>query len=117
MDDARGAYSSDKVVSDLDLATLDALPPSAPHHVVDLFAISGDTEGYARSYLVFPGLIFGTATGPLYDAGISKTTSIAIPLMADAFYKRGRAGIVATGASIWPNVHIDDSESSFSASF
>ncbi|KAI0701253.1 NAD-P-binding protein [Cerioporus squamosus] len=108
MDDARGRFTSDKVVSDLDIAALDALPPSAPHHVVDLLAISADTEGYVRSYLVFPGLIFGTATGPFYDAGISKTSSIAIPWMADVFYKRGRAGIVGIGASVWPAVHIDD---------
>ncbi|TFK91171.1 NAD-P-binding protein [Polyporus arcularius HHB13444] len=108
MDDARGQFTAEKVVSDLDLATLDALPSSAPHHVVDLLAISADTEGYALSYLVFPGLIFGTATGPFYDAGISKTNSIAIPWMAAGFFKRGRAGIVGTGASVWANVHIDD---------
>ncbi|RPD64771.1 NAD-P-binding protein [Lentinus tigrinus ALCF2SS1-6] len=108
MDESRGRFASDKVVSDLDIAALGALPPSAPHHVVDLLAISADTEGYALSYLIFPTLIFGTASGPLYDAGIAKKYSIAIPWMADAFLKRGRAGVVGTGANIWANVHIDD---------
>ncbi|KAI0739622.1 NAD(P)-binding protein [Daedaleopsis nitida] len=108
VDDARGEYTSQTITSDLDLAALDALPPSALHHVVDLLAISASTEGYARSYLVFPGLIYGIAKGPLFDGGISHKHSLAIPWLTTAFAKRGRAGMLGTGASMWPNVHIAD---------
>ena len=112
MDEARGTYASEKIITDTDLAALDTIPASAPHHAVDLLAISGDTDGYALSYLVFPGAIFGTASGPLFDAGISKPHSIVIPWLADAFLKRGRAGVVGSGANLWPDVHIEDSKSS-----
>ena len=110
IDDARGEYASTTITSDLDLAALEALPPSAPHHVVDLLTISADTDGYARTYLVFPGVIYGLGHGPLYDAGISNRHSISVPWFGRAFLKRGRAGVVGKGACIWPNVHIDDSE-------
>ena len=44
-DDARGEYKSTTVVSDLDQATLDAIQPGHPLHVIDLLATSADAEG------------------------------------------------------------------------
>lgn len=110
-DNARGEYASDTVTSDLDLAALDALPPSAPHHAVDLLAISASTAGYARTYLVFPAAVYGKPAGALFDAGIAHKHSFVIPWLTKVFAKRGRAGLLGTGANIWPNVHIDDGES------
>ncbi|KAI0787446.1 NAD-P-binding protein [Fomes fomentarius] len=107
-DDARGEYASSTIVSDTDQAALDAIPPSAPHRTVDLLAISADTEGYARSYVVFPSLIYGIAHGPLFDAGISHNQTVATPLLSSTFLQRGHAGIVGKGANFWGVVHIDD---------
>ena len=112
MDDARGEFTSSTITSDLDVAALDALPPSALHHSVDLLAVKADTEGYARVYLLVPGTIFGVGHGPLYEASISHSRSMQIPGLANIFVKRGRAGVVGEGANVWPAVHIDDGEHS-----
>ena len=111
MDNARGEFASPTVTSDLDIAALDAIPPTAIHHAVDLLAVAADTEGYARTYIVAPGIIYGLPHGPLFDAGVAKRNMNQISYFASAFLARGRAGILGKGADIWADVHIDDSES------
>ena len=73
---------------------------------------AADTDGYATTYVVLPGIVWGRPTGPLYDgpAPISRGIMMQIPLVAGAYVQRGRPGVVGKNAGRWPNVHIDDSE-------
>ena len=38
-------YSTTNIYSDLDVDKLEILPPSQPHHAVDLAVIEADTQG------------------------------------------------------------------------
>ncbi len=58
-----------------------------------------------------PGYVYGTPSGPLYDAGIAKKTTILMPWLADVFVRRGRAGVLGGGKNAWANVHVQDSTS------
>ncbi|KAI0701878.1 NAD-P-binding protein [Cerioporus squamosus] len=108
IDDPRGMYASPTITSDLDIDALDAIPSTAVHHAVDLLAIAADTEGYARTYIVAPGIIYGFPSGPLFEAGVAKRNMDQVSWYAKAFLARRRAGVVGKGACIWADVHIDD---------
>ncbi|KAI0682657.1 hypothetical protein C8T65DRAFT_596423, partial [Cerioporus squamosus] len=112
-DTARGAYLASNIWSDLDVAALDALPPTAPHHAADLLVVRADEDGYARTYIVVPGYVYGTPSGPLYDAGIAKKTTILLPWLADVFARRGRAGVLGGGKNAWANVHVHDNADAY----
>ncbi|KAI0649446.1 NAD-P-binding protein [Trametes meyenii] len=108
VDDARGEYVSDKVYSDLDIASIEALPPTALHRPVDLLIVAADVAGYVRTHIVLPSVIFGPATGPLFDAGIANPHTISIPLLVRIALTRGSLGIIGKGACVWGAVHIED---------
>ncbi|KAM5537192.1 hypothetical protein V8D89_009125 [Ganoderma adspersum] len=118
-DDSRGEHISPTITSDFDLAALERLPASALHHSVDLLVNAADTDGYATTYIVLPGIIYGRPTGPLFDgpAPIARGTMSQIPWLAGPFVKRGRPAVVGKGAGRWPNVHVDDNADAFSRLF
>ncbi len=70
-----------------------------------------DTQGYVRAYIVLPSLIYGFATHRLVKAGVSNSISIQIPFLIRASLARKQAGMIGQGKALWPDVHIDDSES------
>ncbi len=113
-DDSRGEHTSPTITSNLDLAAIERLPASALHHSVDLLVNAADSDGYATTYILLPGIIYGRPTGPLFDgpAPIARGTMSQIPWLAGPFVQRGRAAVnvVGKGAGRWPNVHVDDSE-------
>ncbi|KAH9903077.1 NAD-P-binding protein [Cubamyces lactineus] len=109
VDNAHGEFGSDKVYSDLDIATIEALPPNALHRPGDLLVVAADAEeGYARTHVVMPSQVYGVATGPLVDAGIANPHTLVIPLFVRAALKRGSVGVMGKGVTRWTNVHIDD---------
>ncbi|KAI0661779.1 NAD-P-binding protein [Cubamyces menziesii] len=109
IDDARGEFVSEKVYSDVDISAIEALPPSAPHRPVDLLVVAADTEGgYARTHIVMPSVVYGVATGPLVDAGVTNPHTIIVPIFVRGALRRGSVGVLDKGASRWGNVHIDD---------
>ena len=110
VDDARGEYPTETVYSDLNVAQLKAIPPTAFHRKVDLLVIGADEEGYARTHIVLPSTVYGIAQHPLVEAGISNPYSMQIPLLIRSSLARKRAGVIGKGLSLWPSVHIDDSE-------
>lgn len=109
-DDAQGAYLSPKIYSDLDIASIEALPPTALHRPVDLLIVEADTAGYVRTHIILPSIVFGIATGPLFDAGIANPHTVFFPLLIRAALKAGNVGVLGTGAPIWNCVHVDDRE-------
>ncbi|OCH93024.1 NAD(P)-binding protein [Obba rivulosa] len=107
-DDARGMYATDTIYSDMNVAQIESLPPTALHRNVDLEIVSADQQGYGRAYIILPSTIYGLAKGPLVEAGISNPHSMQIPYIVKASIDRKQAGMVGAGKPIWPNVHIDD---------
>ena len=109
-DDARGMYITDTVYDDLNVQQMKSLRPTAHPRPVDLLITEADTQGYLRAHIVLPLLIYGVASQALVRAGVSHSTSIQIPTLIRAALDRGQAGMIGQGKSLWPDVHIDDSE-------
>ncbi|KAI0822486.1 NAD-P-binding protein [Trametes gibbosa] len=107
-DDAQGAYASEKIYSDLNIADIEALPPTAIHRPVDTFIANEDAAGYVRTHIVLPAFVYGVPAGPLFDAGISNPHTVATGLWVNNALKFGTIPVLGTGASIWGTVHIDD---------
>ncbi|GBE86901.1 NAD-P-binding protein [Sparassis crispa] len=113
MDNAKGLYTTDTIYNDLDAAQTETLPPTALHRPVDLAVVRADAEGYARTHIVMPSMIYGIAGGPLVAAGISNSLSIQVPYLIRASLDRRQAGMVGRGVPVWSNVHIDDTADLF----
>ncbi|CDO74494.1 hypothetical protein BN946_scf184979.g49 [Trametes cinnabarina] len=101
--------NSSNVYSDVELASIEALPPDALHRGIELLVIDADENGgYARTHIVTPTLVYGFGHGPLFDAGVSNPYTMAIQFFVQAALKRGSVGIPPEGAGTWMGVHIDD---------
>ncbi|KAI0920646.1 hypothetical protein AcV5_010330 [Taiwanofungus camphoratus] len=107
-DHAKGMYATDVIYSDTNVAQIESIPDTAVHRNVDLAVVDADQQGYARTYIILPSTIYGFASGPLVDAGISNPQSIQIPNLIKASIDRKQGGVVGAGKAIWPDVHIDD---------
>ncbi|KAI0635601.1 NAD-P-binding protein [Trametes polyzona] len=107
-DDAQGQYASDNVYSDLDIAGIEALPPTALHRAVDLLIVAADEAGYVRSHIILPSLVYGVATGPLFESGISNAHTVFTPILVRTALRQGNVAVLNKGESVWSNVHIDD---------
>ncbi|CAL1702850.1 unnamed protein product [Somion occarium] len=107
-DQAKGLHDSDVIYDDTNFEQIEALPPSQPHHDVDIAIVEADKQGYLKSYIVVPSLVHGIASGPLVDIGIQNPFSMQIPGFILAGLDRGQVGMVGEGRAIWSNVHIDD---------
>ncbi|OJT06577.1 hypothetical protein TRAPUB_2572 [Trametes pubescens] len=108
LDDARGAHASAPIYSDLDLASLDALPPTAFNRAVDHAVVAADAAGYARTHIVSPSLIYGAASGALVRAGLANAHNVAIGQIVRSALRHGEVAVLGKGASVWADVHIDD---------
>ncbi|KAI0731707.1 hypothetical protein C8Q72DRAFT_906698 [Fomitopsis betulina] len=91
---AEGKYATETVYSDVDLAQLKSIPESVIHRSIDLAVIAADEEGYARTYIITPTMIYGLASGLVFDKGIAKRTSTQIPTLNRTALER--------------NVHVND---------
>ncbi|KAG6822868.1 hypothetical protein H0H92_012233, partial [Tricholoma furcatifolium] len=107
-DRAGGMYASETIYDDKDATAIEALPATQPHRIVDLAVIDADKEGFVKTYIVCPSLIYGMATGKLVDLGLQNKYSIQVPYLISIALERGQGGMVGQGKNIWPNVHIDD---------
>ncbi|ORY28971.1 hypothetical protein BCR39DRAFT_559271 [Naematelia encephala] len=117
-DDARGEYASEVTYTDGEarpphVLHINSLPDTAFHRKVDLSIIEADKKGWCRSYIIFPGTIWGKGTGSLFGSGISNPYSKQIPMAVQASLDRGRAGMIGKGLNYWVHVHIDDVGSHF----
>ena len=82
---------------------MDSLPDNAFHRAVDLLVLDADKRGACRSYIIFPGTVWGQANGLLFDKGISNTFSQQIPGMIRWAIERGNPGYVGKGQ--WSRLH------------
>ncbi|EPS94587.1 NAD-binding protein [Fomitopsis schrenkii] len=105
---AYGKYSVETVYSDMDVEQIKSIPSTAFHRNVDREVIRADEEGYARTHIITPSIVYGIATGPVFEAGISKSISMTIPSIIKASLDRKRAGVVGPGKSVGAYIQIDD---------
>jgi nucleoside-diphosphate-sugar epimerase len=113
MDDAKGMHGNHITYDDTDIAQLKSIPETAIHRNVDLAVLAADKEGYVRSYLIYPSIIYGLATGPIFDAKLANPHSVMVPVLVKAAIDRGRSGMVGNGKNVWPLVHILDTAEFF----
>ncbi|KAJ7764319.1 hypothetical protein B0H16DRAFT_1718256 [Mycena metata] len=99
-DGAQGAFSSETVYSDLDVAQIETLPATQPHRNVDLAIVEADNQGYTETYIVLPGLVLGTPHGILAREGVQNPTNLAFAALIRASFKRGAAGLRGEGKNI-----------------
>ncbi|KAF9544261.1 NAD(P)-binding protein [Agrocybe pediades] len=107
-DDARGLHGEATVFSDLDVETLNALPPTAIHRKVDIPIIEADRAGYVRAYIAAPGTVFGTPTGPLADLGVQNKHSVPIYFSVLFALDRKRAWFIGKGLNTWSAVDVEE---------
>ncbi|KAJ6559545.1 NAD-P-binding protein [Mycena capillaripes] len=107
-DAAKGMFSSSTIYNDTDIAQIETLPETQPHRNVDLAIIEADTQGYLDSYIVIPGLFFGTPRGILVDARVQNPTNLALTAYIKASFDRRAAGIVGPGKNIIALVDVTD---------
>ena len=103
-------YITDVIYDDLNVQQMKSIRPTAQHRRVDLLITEADSQGYVRAHIVLPALVYGVASHALVRAGVSNSTSIQIPALIRAALYRRQAGMIGQGKSLWPDVHIDDSE-------
>ncbi|KIJ67094.1 hypothetical protein HYDPIDRAFT_128710 [Hydnomerulius pinastri MD-312] len=108
IDNADGNFASDEIYSDLDLHKLEALPRTQPHREVDLAIADAGKEGYAKTHVILPGLVYGIAKTRLVSLQLSNSRSQQIPSIVNAGLARRQGGVVGKGLNIWSNVHIED---------
>jgi nucleoside-diphosphate-sugar epimerase len=113
IDDAKGMHGDHIIYDDTDVAQLKSIPENAIHRNVDLAVLAADEEGYVRAYLVFPSVIFGLGTGPIFDAKLANPHSILVPMYVKTAVDRGQPGMVGDGKNVWPVVHIRDTAELF----
>ncbi|KAJ7167990.1 hypothetical protein C8R46DRAFT_1270735, partial [Mycena filopes] len=92
-DGANGAFATDTVYNDLDIAQIESLPATQPHRNVDLAIVEADKQGYAETYIVIPGLVFGTPRGILARERVQNQTNLALTALIRASFARGAAGM------------------------
>lgn len=107
-DDARGLYEGGTLYDDTDVSQLASIDVKQPHRPVDIEVVKADTDGYVRTYIILPSTIYGIASGPLVNDGISNPHSAQIPLQIRASIARGQGGVIGTGKNVWSHVHVDD---------
>ncbi|TFY55920.1 hypothetical protein EVJ58_g7949 [Rhodofomes roseus] len=114
---AKGDFAAETVYSDLNIEQIKAIPETAFHRKIDLAVIGADEQGYARSYIILPGIVDGIASGPVFEAGIAKPVSIQIPAFIREALDRKRAGMIGLGKAVWPIIHIDDTADIYTVLF
>ncbi|KAJ7091300.1 hypothetical protein C8R43DRAFT_1050133 [Mycena crocata] len=107
-DQAKGMFASDRVISDLDIEAIEALPPTASHRHVDLAIVEADSQGYTDTYIVLPGVVYGTPHGVLAEAGVQNPSNFATTGLIQVSVERGAAGIVGEGKNITSHVDVDE---------
>lgn len=66
--------------------------------------------GYARTYTISPGTVWGLVSSPLVDAQIQKFYSHQIPALIRASLDREQAGMVGKGLARKLNVNVEERE-------
>ncbi|KAF7351967.1 NmrA domain-containing protein [Mycena venus] len=107
-DRAKGEFSSETIYNDLDIAQIETLPATQAHRNVDLAIVEADTQEYTDTYIVLPGIVYGTPHGILADAGVQNLTNLALTGYIKASFDRRAAGIVGKGKNLISHVDVTE---------
>ncbi|KAF8440498.1 hypothetical protein L210DRAFT_982316 [Boletus edulis BED1] len=107
IDDARGDYVSDRINSDLNIHQLESLPHTQPYREVDAAITDASEEGYVKTCIIVPGLVYGIAQTRLVSLG-QDSRSQQIRAIVDAGIDRRQGGVIGKGLNVWSHVHIED---------
>ncbi|KIK96926.1 hypothetical protein PAXRUDRAFT_825456 [Paxillus rubicundulus Ve08.2h10] len=108
IDDAQGNYASNEIYSDLNIHKLESLPRTQPHREVDLAIANAGEEGYAKTCIILPGLVYGIAKTYLVSRGAQHSRSQQIPNVIKAGLDRRQGGVIGKGLNVWSHVHTED---------
>ncbi|TFY71385.1 hypothetical protein EVG20_g1597 [Dentipellis fragilis] len=112
-DDAKGDKVTDTIYYDSNPEQIESLPDTQIHRNVDLEVVAADKAGYARTYIILPGVVYGLASGKLVDAGIMNRRSMLGPLLVKAGLSRGQGGVIGEGKNLWPAVEVNETADLF----
>jgi len=107
-DDAMGMFASENIYSDLDITKIETLPTTQIHREIDLATVEAGKEGYVRTYIVLPGVIWGIASNVLTEMGLQVQFCKLLPTLIPMILGRGKAFIVGEGINLWPHVEINE---------
>ncbi|KAF9255206.1 NAD-binding protein [Marasmius fiardii PR-910] len=93
---------------DEDVTQFDTIHPDAFHRPSELKVLEADREGYVKTYIVCPGIIYDIARNPLVEAGIANAATIIFKSLVPLIIKRSSGVLPLDGKNRWPNVHISD---------
>jgi len=110
MTNALGEDVPNNVVDDMDVDRIEALPPTTFRRNVDLEIVNADKEGYLKSYIILPPLVYGLAKTRFVDAGIQHSHSFLVPTMINIALARGEVGIYGPGKNVWDHVYLYERE-------
>ncbi|KAF9258825.1 NAD-P-binding protein [Marasmius fiardii PR-910] len=102
-----GGAEGTTIWNDENVAQLDKIHPEAPHRPSELKVLAADQEGYVKTYIICPSMVYDIARNPLVEAGIAKPATMIFKFLVPPAVKRG-AGILPPGDNHWPNVQIDE---------
>ncbi|VDC02361.1 unnamed protein product [Peniophora sp. CBMAI 1063] len=105
--DAMGSPASGPALSDMDPNLYDH-KNALPYTAINDALIAADAEGFVRTYIVFPSVVYGTLKGLLVDAGIAHAYSLAIAVAVKLSIQRGQGAMVGPGLNRWSGAHVDD---------
>ena len=89
-------------------------PPRAemkPFKFLPEALINADNEGYVKTYMISPPMVYGRVANRLVDAGVQNDRCWAWSLLISPARARSRAGYIGQGKNIYGCVHIYDRES------
>ncbi|KAI0420736.1 NAD(P)-binding protein [Xylaria grammica] len=103
LDDARGAFKSDKVYHDNVASEIDSVSDGAPHRQVDVPIVKARKQlgAKARIAIMIPPTIYGI--NPKHGR-----LSMQLPTLARFALKHGFSGYVGDGLSVHSNIHVLD---------
>jgi nucleoside-diphosphate-sugar epimerase len=104
----RGMHSQHTIYDDTNIPQLRSIPDSAIHRNVDLTVLAADAQGFVRTYIIFPSVIYGLATGPIFDTKLANAHSMVVPLLVKMSMDCGCSGMIGEGRNVWPHVHVHD---------
>jgi len=108
IDDAFGSRASDKIWRDTDAASIEAIPVEKIHRPVDTAIVQAAKNGYAKTHIIIPGLVYGAPSGRVVDLGVQQTNTIAVKMMVQAAAASGSVLIPGEGKNVWASIHVDD---------
>lgn len=108
LDDAKGAYASEVIWKDSDVPSIDAIPATKIHRPVDTTIAKAGQDGYAKTFIIAPSVVYGIPTGRLVDLGVQQTHTTVLKTFIDIAQSGGAAVTPGEGKNIFAYIHVDD---------